>query len=101
MISEVVWLAGATSGYSEECKLLADPEYFDLELDASLGLLKLLPERGSCVPKFGGIGKIKIGKWIHLGVFYSVRGDRLFIHALLDLRQDPIRIESKLRRRLP
>lgn len=33
------------------------------------------------------------------GVFYSVEGQRVMVHAILDLRQDPVAIRRRLDRR--
>ena len=63
-------------------------------LEESLLFLSRFPE-ASPVSKFPPLRRTIIQKF-SLGVFYSITGKRVFIHAVLDLRQDPQWIRRRL-----
>jgi plasmid stabilization system protein ParE len=42
-----------------------------------------------------GFRRLLIRRW-NLGIFYEVRGKRVLIHGILDLRQNPDEIEKRL-----
>ena len=62
-------------------------------VERALALLKNFPELG---PAYVHPFRRFLLRGEHTGIFYTLEGRRLFVHALLDLRQDP----ATLRRRL-
>ena len=62
-------------------------------VERALGLLQNFPELG---PVYQHPFRRFLLRDGHTGLFYTLEGRRLFVHALLDLRQDP----ATLRRRL-
>ena len=62
-------------------------------VERALALLKNFPELG---PVYLHTFRRFLLRGEHTGIFYTLEGRRLFVHALLDLRQDP----ATLRRRL-
>ena len=71
-------------------------ERFDRAFLKTIGLLMLNSEMGTRT-KFPGIRRLLISKTT-FGVFYSLTGRRIVLSAILDLRQSPEQIESRLRR---
>lgn len=76
------------SDYSE-----THAEAFSLRLDRRLGQLAKFPEVG---PLFSGrFRRLVVGKFPY-AVFYSVTGERAFIHAIFHLQAHPLLIKSRL-----
>jgi len=66
---------------------------FDQTYLEATQLLERHPEIGK---RFGGaFRRLVLRKW-NVGVFYTVSGRRVFIHAIADLRQDPAAIMRRL-----
>ena len=64
------------------------------QVDKALGVLRWFPE---VAPIHAGefIRRLVVSK-THLGIFYSVTGDRILVGAVLDLRQSPETISGRL-----
>jgi hypothetical protein len=62
-------------------------------LDLALARLRQFPESA---PGYQGAYRRLILRPFHLGVFYSIEGDRVMVGAILDLRQDPRSIRQRL-----
>lgn len=89
---EIVLLQGAQSDLLSIYATAGERVY--LRVDKALGILRLFPEAGPV--NFGGrIRRLVVSK-TSLGVFYSVTGRRVFIGAVLDLRQSLEVIERRL-----
>jgi plasmid stabilization system protein ParE len=97
-MSEVVMLQGADADLIELFNKYEDwlpglGYRFDKDFCKACDLLAEHPE---IAPKWrSGFRRLLLRHW-HLGMFYEVAGSRVFIHAILDLRQDPEHIERRL-----
>ena len=71
----------------------AHAEAFSLRLDRRLTQLAKFPEMG---PPFSRqFRRLVLGKFPY-AVFYSISGERIFIHAIFHLQVHPLLIESRL-----
>lgn len=95
----LVWTSGATSDLQTIYTSLQEPVGEELlgEIDAVLSLLKQFPRQARIYG--GNIRRILLGKGNLYGLFYSIEGRRVVIAAVLDLRQDPNRIQALLKSR--
>ena len=89
---EIVLLQGAQSDLLSIYAGYGELTY--LRVDHSLGILRLFPEAGPMHYK-GRIRRLIVTR-TNLGIFYSVTGDRVLVGAVMDLRQEPKIIESRL-----
>jgi hypothetical protein len=65
-----------------------------LQADKALGILRVFPEAAPV--NFGQrIRRLVVTK-THLGIFYSITGNRVLVIAVLDLRQSPHAIQKRL-----
>ncbi len=72
-------------------QVLRDP------LDRVLELLKAFPDLGPRVKGTERVRKLLAGPRRRYGLFYVHEGTRIFIHALLDMRQDSELIARRLK----
>jgi toxin ParE1/3/4 len=72
----------------------AQAEAFSRRLDRRLSQLARFPEMGP--PFTERFRRLVLGKFPY-AVFYSISGDRIFIHGIFHLQIRPILIESRLR----
>lgn len=89
-MNEVVVLAGAESNLLEIYSNLEDVSegLGDRLEEAFQKVCRLLAHHPGVGSHYaGGYRKYLLRRW-HLGVFYSIHGQRLFIIAVLDLRRD-------------
>ena len=68
-------------------------ELFLKRLDRTWQLLSENPAMG---PKYGGRFRRLAVRDFPYGIFYTVTGHRIFISAVLDLRQDPATLHRRL-----
>ena len=66
------------------CEALAEAYRRLSQLPETAPLSQVPPLRRLVIPRFS------------LGIFYSVQSSRIFIHAIIDLRQDPAFIRRRL-----
>jgi plasmid stabilization system protein ParE len=66
---------------------------FQESVEIALRDLESHPRLGS---NFGGRYRRILLLPLPIGIFYSVEGNRIFIHAVLDVRQDPDAIRRRL-----
>ena len=95
VIEEAIWTSGAADDYLRADSILASSD----AIDAVISLVRLFPEMGSRVPGTDRIRRVLVGRRRFYGLYHSVVGNRLIVVALLDLRQDPDKIEGILRER--
>lgn len=95
---EVVLLRGAEDdlqaafdAYEDRAEGLG--EEFILTVDGSLTSLSRFPEMAPVY--YQAIRRLVLRRFPH-GVVYSLEGQRILVHAVLDLRQDPKRIRRRL-----
>ena len=98
MSLEVVVLRGAESDlqsafnhYEDKAEGLG--EEFLLAIDGSLTAVGQFPEMARVYHKT--IRRLVISRFPY-GIFYAVEGQRIIVHAVLDLRQDPENIRNRL-----
>lgn len=101
MPSEIVWTCGAEADllflyeqindHDLALQILSDP------LDRVLELLKVFPDIGPRVKGAQRVRKLLAGPRRRYGLFYVQEGTRIFIHALLDMRQDTALIARRLK----
>lgn len=70
-------------------------EKFDNEFLSTMCLLKSNPEMGAGTP-FEAVRRVLIRNTT-FGIYYEYTGKRIIVSAILDLRQDPMQIERRLR----
>ena len=97
-MNEIVMLLGADSDLIEHYNKLEDRSAglgarFDDAFVRVCNLLVMQPLIGR--PIGGSFRRILMLPW-NLGVFYSVLGKRIFIHSIMDIRQDPDNINRRL-----
>jgi toxin ParE1/3/4 len=68
-------------------------ELFLNRVDAVLGVLRRHPELG---PVYAGPFRRILVRDFPYGIFYQVQPSRIIVNAVLDLRQEPERIQRKL-----
>ena len=95
---ELVFLQGAEADIQTTFEFYGGPtaEHADLflqRLDRTLGLLRDHPEMA---PAYGGRFRRLVLRGFPQAVFYTVTEERIFISAVLDLRQDPARLHQRL-----
>jgi hypothetical protein len=100
MRHEIVWTAGAESDllflyhqledHELALRVLRDP------LNQILRLLAEYPALGARVRGTKSVRRVLTGPRMRYGLFYVEEGKRIFIHALVDLRQDPAVIRRRL-----
>ena len=98
MSSEVVFLRGAESDLQSafiryEDKVEGLGREFLLTIDGSLTAVGQFPEMARVYHKT--IRRLVVSRFPY-GVFYAVEGQRIIVHAVLDLRQDPESIRKRL-----
>ncbi|HRH98799.1 MAG TPA: hypothetical protein PLB55_22855 [Prosthecobacter sp.] len=91
--NEIVLLQGAQSDLLSIYAVQGERTYF--RVDHALGILRLFPEAGPMHYK-DSIRRLVVTR-THFGIFYSVTGDRVFVGAIMDLRQSPKVIEGRLK----
>lgn len=91
---EIVLLQGAQSDLLSIYAVNGERTY--LRVDQALGLLCLSPEAGPMHYK-DHIRRLVVTR-THFGIFYSVTGNRVFIGAVMDLRQSPRMIAGRLQK---
>lgn len=101
MKSEIVWTRGAEGDllhlynqigdHDVALKILRDP------LDHSLELLSQFPALGAHVHGTTRVRRLLTGYKRRFALFYVQEGNRVFVHAFLDTRQDPDAIARRLR----
>ena len=94
---ELVFLQGAQTEIQLAFERYGGPttkraELFLQRLDKALGLLRAHPEMA---PVYGGRFCRPVLRGFFEAVFYAVTGERIFIAAVLDLRQDPVRLRAR------
>ena len=90
---EIILLQGAQSDLLSIYSLLGERAY--TKVDKALGILRVFPSAGPI--HFGeNIRRLVVSK-TPLGIFYTVTGNRVLIAAVLDLRQSPESIQTRLR----
>ena len=89
---EIVLLSGAQSDLLAIYSGRGERVYH--EVDKALGILRLFPEIAP-VHFESSIRRLVVTKTT-LGIFYSVTGQRVFVGAILDLRQSPRSIKKLL-----
>jgi plasmid stabilization system protein ParE len=106
MALEIVWTAGAERDLVELHQQVLhwlgdDAELVDRVLEQPLeSSLRLLRDHPEIAPKVRGTRRARrrlLGPHQRYGLFYVVEQRAIFIHALLDLRQDPQTIWKRLR----
>jgi len=100
-MAEVILLRGAETDAFEIFSALferneARAEDFSRAVDRSLSDLGDFPRIGS--PFAGSVRRKLVSGFYEYGVFYTQEGDRVIVHAILDLRQDPDEIRKRLDR---
>ena len=97
-MSEIVVLSGADSDLIQHFGKFEDASRglgmrFDFAFLESCRLLENHPELGL---RYGGVfRRLLMLEW-NLGIFYEFSGGRVFIHAIMDLRQNPKNITQRL-----
>ncbi len=97
-MNEIVVLGGADGDLIELYNWFEDRSpgtggEFDASFVKACDLLARHPEIGR---RYGGaFRRLLMLEW-HLGIFYTMTGQRVFIHAILDVRQDPRHIARRL-----
>lgn len=66
-------------------------------LDSALSLLVENSKLGASVEGTQRIRRLLLGPQLRYGLFYVEENRRIMIHALLDMRQDPQAIQSRIR----
>jgi plasmid stabilization system protein ParE len=95
-----VWTLGAEADIQylyerlDEWDEGAGDRFYD-EVLTAVRMLEAFPHIGPVV-HYGKVRRVLVYNRYY-GLFYVVEGDRIILHALLDLRQDP----KTLKRRLP
>ena len=90
---EIVLLQGAQGDLLSIYKARGERVY--LKADKALGILRVFPEAGPI--HFGkNIRRLVVTK-THLGVYYTITGNRVLVGAVLDLRQAPSMIKKRMR----
>jgi plasmid stabilization system protein ParE len=96
-MTEVVLLQSAQSDWFSIYRRRDDS--FERPFVRAMALLEINPEIGT---------KVHVSPYRRLlianttfGIFYSVSGNRVYVAAILDLRQDPERIDQRLLDLLP
>jgi plasmid stabilization system protein ParE len=95
-MAEIVILQGAQSDLIKIT--IRHGDRFDSSLDRAFRHLMLFPESAPQYSSEPPIHRILIPE-SHLGAFYSISGSRVLVLAVLDLRQDPEKIEDRLSNR--
>lgn len=95
-----VWTLGAEADVQrvyERFELLEEGtgDRFYAEVLSSVRLLEAFPHIGPAVYR-GKVRRVLVFNRHH-GLFYTVEGRRVILHALLDLRQNPALIMRRLR----
>jgi hypothetical protein len=97
MIEDIIWTSRATDDFLNINTSLSSVE----EIEHFLALVKIFPGIGRKVEWTDNIQRGLIGKKRVYGLYYSIHGKRLFVIALINLRQDSKTIESLIKSRLP
>lgn len=96
---EIIWAASASQDYLRtETDRSTD---FSAAIDGALSLLRVFPEMGSRVRHSTNLRRILVGRKKQYGLYYGLTGERIIVVALIDLRQDPVNIETIIRERQP
>jgi len=95
VIENVIWTGGASQDYLAADSHLASSQ----AIDAIIELLRLLPDMGAPVSKSQRIRRVLVGRKRIYGLYYASTGARLIVLALIDLRQNPAKIEEFLKSR--
>ena len=95
---ELVFLQGAEVDIQAAYGFYGGPdakhaELFLERLDKLSGLLRENPTMG---PVYGGRFRRLVLRGFHHALFYTVTADRIFVSAVLDLRQNPKRVRQRL-----
>ena len=94
---DVVFLRGAEADLLEAYILFDEKgrgAAFDASVESAISKLQAFPESGPLV--FGDFRRVLLSGFPY-GVFYRKHSSRLFVVAVLDLRQNPERIVDRLR----
>ncbi len=99
-MAEVVLLRGAEGDLLEIYNSLAEfdlslAERFSSMVDRTFHDLTKFPELGR--PDLGSMRRKLVVGFYRFGVYYQIEAERILIHAVLDLRQDPEMILRRLR----
>ena len=101
MQPEIIWTRGAEADLLFLYEQIGDHELavqvLHDPLDRVLGLLREFPGLGPRVKGTKRVRKLLAGPRRRYGLFYVQEGSRIFIHALLDLRQDSQVIARRLK----
>ena len=92
-MAEIVILQGAQSDLIRIT--IRHGDRFENSLDRAFRQLVLFPESAPQYSSYPTIHRVLIPN-SHLAAFYSVSGERVLVIAVLDLRQDPERIQDRL-----
>lgn len=94
----IVYLAGADSDVQtayEQCGGL-DTERAELFLERLHRACQLLDENPAMGSRYGDrLWRLKL-RGFPYGIFYTITGPRIFVSAVLDLRQDPATLHRRL-----
>lgn len=98
MSLRIEFLAGAASdllGIHRDISEFSEshPEAFSFRLDRRLAQLAKFPEMGPVFSK--QYRRLVLGKFPY-AVFYSISGERIFIHAIFHLQLHPLLIQNRL-----
>ena len=94
----VTFLAGADRDIFELFARIkaVNPDAADTFLQRIADCVQQLGEHPESAPLFAGYFRRLVLRGYPFGIFYSVEGSRLFVQAILDLRQSPESIRRRL-----
>ena len=95
---ELVFLQGAQTEIQSAFERYGGPttkraDLFLQRLDKAMELLRAHPEMA---PVYGGRFRRLVLRGFSQAVFYTITGERIFVAAVLDVRQDPARLRERL-----
>ena len=95
---ELVFLQGAQVDIQSSfaCYEALSAKRADLFLQRLEKAASLLREHPHLAPLYGGRFRRLVLRGLPQAMFYTVTGERIFIAAVLDLRQDPERLRERL-----
>ena len=100
MTVEVVWTNGAEGDLLRLYERIGDHDMavrtLRQPLEHALGLLTRNPGLGPKVRGTKRVRRLLVGPRMRWGVFYVEEANRLMIHALLDMREDPDVLKRRL-----
>jgi plasmid stabilization system protein ParE len=97
-VSEVILLARAEAQFQSEYGRIAETDFAKAEhFEAVIneGLRQLAEYPYSAPPFADRFRRLFVGDY-SIGIYYVIEGQRIVVHGLLDLRQDPAWIRREL-----